>query len=57
MLYPKTNAFRQIMDREGFWSFRPDPADEGGKAEWAAGFPGSAPVAVLASWNDQLPVL
>jgi beta-glucuronidase len=54
MLYPRSNEFRQIMDLSGFWDFRPDPQDEGAAARWSDGFSEGIPLAVPASWNDQV---
>jgi beta-glucuronidase len=54
VLYPRTNAFRQVTDLSGFWDFRFDPEDRGKTEGWQNGFPGARPIAVPASWNDQL---
>jgi beta-glucuronidase len=54
MLYPRVNRFRQLIDLCGFWDFRPDPREEGNAAGWAMGFDDGAPLAVPASWNDQM---
>jgi beta-glucuronidase len=54
MLYPQTNQFRQIYDLSGFWDFRFDPEDRGRIDGWTRGLAGGRPVAVPASWNDQL---
>ncbi|MAS33395.1 MAG: beta-glucuronidase [Anaerolineaceae bacterium] len=51
MLYPQSNSYRQIQDLSGFWNFRIDPDASGA---WSAGFEGGQPIAVPASWNDQL---
>lgn len=53
MLYPQSNAFRQVTDLSGFWDFSFDPDDSGEQAGWSEGFTGSRPIAVPASWNDQ----
>ena len=53
MLYPQTNAFRQVSDLSGFWDIRFDPEKEGDNGGWQAGFSGGRPIAVPASWNDQ----
>jgi beta-glucuronidase len=54
MLYPRTNAFRQVIDLSGFWDFRFDTEDRGKSEGWHKGFSGGRPIAVPASWNDQL---
>ena len=53
MLYPQSNAYRQMADLSGFWDFRFDPADEGREQGWSAGFDPAEIIAVPASWNDQ----
>src|SRR5512138_1417225 len=53
MLYPQSNACRQMADLSGFWDFRFDPADEGLAQGWGAGFTPAEIIAVPASWNDQ----
>ena len=53
MLYPQSNAYRQMADLSGFWDFRFDPADEGREQGWGAGFDPAEIIAVPASWNDQ----
>ncbi len=53
MLYPRMNAFRELIDLSGFWDFRFDPDDEGRTRGWGAGFAEGRPIAVPASWNDQ----
>ena len=53
MLYPQSNAYRQVTGLDGFWDFRFDPQEEGKAAGWGAGFAGGRPIAVPASWNDQ----
>jgi len=50
MLYPQSNAYRQMTDLSGFWDFR---ADLDASADYSAGFDGGQPIAVPASWNDQ----
>jgi beta-glucuronidase len=57
MLFPRANEYREVVELGGFWDFRPDPDDKGIGSGWNAGFPGGAPIAVPASWNDQLPDL
>ncbi len=57
MLYPKINEYRELMDLSGFWDFRADPGDDGLAEGWAEGPPRCVPIAVPASWNDQLPSL
>src|SRR5260221_11580523 len=54
MLRPQTNAFRAVHDLSGIWSIRLDEADEGRGAGWHEGVPEATPIAVPASWNDQL---
>jgi beta-glucuronidase len=54
MLCPRTNEFRQLIDLSGFWDFQPDPSDTGTAAGWPEGFTGGVPLAVPASWNDQV---
>jgi beta-glucuronidase len=53
MLYPQSNAYRQVTGLDGFWDFRFDPGEEGKAAGWSGGFVGGRPIAVPASWNDQ----
>ena len=53
-MYPQNNAFRQYFDLSGFWDFCFDPEDQGQAAGWGEGFSGGQPLAVPASWNDQL---
>ncbi|MBN1311527.1 MAG: beta-glucuronidase [Anaerolineae bacterium] len=54
MLYPQSNRYRQVFDLSGFWDIRFDLDDEGDSAGWASGFTQGQPIAVPASWNDQL---
>ena len=54
MLYPRINRFRQVIELSGFWDFRPDPRNEGETGNWGRGFEGGEPMAVPASWNDQV---
>lgn len=53
MLYPQTNAYRQVMTLPEFWTFRFDPEDSGQQLGWQTGFSEGRPIAVPASWNDQ----
>jgi beta-glucuronidase len=53
MLYPQSNRFRQKTDLSGYWDFCLDPDGSGVQEDWPSGFVGR-PVAVPASWNDQL---
>ncbi len=53
MLYPQSNACRQVADLSGFWDFRFDAAQEGVERGWQAGFDPVEIIAVPASWNDQ----
>ncbi len=57
MLYPRVNRFRQVIELGGFWDFRPDAENAGLAGGWQAGFSEGVPLAVPASWNDQLPRL
>ena len=54
MLYPISNYYRQVAHLSGMWEIRFDPDDEGREAGWAAGFEGGQPIAVPASWNEQI---
>jgi len=54
MLYPQSNQFRQTIDLSGFWDLRFDPGKVGEQEGWPTGFSGGRPIAVPASWNDQL---
>jgi beta-glucuronidase len=57
MLYPKNNSYRQVVDLSGFWDFSL-PAKETSSAtatvDYSNGFSDGVPLAVPASWNDQL---
>ena len=54
MLYPQSNPYRQVKDLSGFWDFQFDPQNQGVKKGWFKGLRHSRPIAVPASWNDQL---
>lgn len=54
MLFPQSNPFRQALDLSGLWEIRFDPGEEGEGKGWASGFSGGRPIAVPASWNEQL---
>jgi beta-glucuronidase len=54
MLYPRSNRYREVRDLSGIWDFRADEDDSGRAMGWEAGFPDARPIAVPASWNDQL---
>jgi beta-glucuronidase len=54
MLYPQTNRWRQVQDLSGIWEIRFDQEDRGGVMGWQHGFTDGQPIAVPASWNDQL---
>ncbi|MBZ0276074.1 MAG: beta-glucuronidase [Anaerolineae bacterium] len=54
MLYPQDNAHRQTLTLSGFWGFRTDPEQAGQPDNWFTGLPDSVPIAVPASWNEQL---
>jgi beta-glucuronidase len=53
MLYPQTNSYRQCADLSGLWEIQFDPGNVGGKT-WVNGLPSPRPIAVPASWNEQL---
>lgn len=48
MLYPQSNACRQVVDLSGFWDFKFAEAGVG----WEEGFQDGRPIAVPASWNE-----
>lgn len=50
MLYPQSNASRQMLDLSGFWRVRFDPDET---TSYSSGFAGGEIIAVPASWNDQ----
>lgn len=54
MLAPQSNACRQTLDLSGFWDFRMDANRQGVSLGWGAGFAEGQPLAVPASWNDQI---
>lgn len=54
MLFPKSNAHRDIVDCSGIWDFRPDPEGVGFEEGWQAGFEATHECAVPGSWNEQL---
>jgi beta-glucuronidase len=54
MLYPQDNACRQKLALSGFWEFRTDPDRTGQANEWFSGVPETIPIAVPASWNEQI---
>lgn len=54
MLSPLRNAFREMIDMNGLWSFAPDPGDIGLQQGWNNGFVPTAEIAVPGSWNEQL---
>jgi beta-glucuronidase len=53
MLYPQSNAHRQVKELSGFWGFRFDPHELGHESGWQMGFADARPIAVPSSWNDQ----
>jgi beta-glucuronidase len=54
MLYPRSNAFRQVITLPAFWDFCFDDDDLGLHEGWQSGhIPHTRPIAVPASWNDQ----
>lgn len=57
MLPVRSNRHRQVLSLDGVWDIRADADESGAGAGWPAGFDGGAPIAVPASWNDQLPAL
>ncbi len=54
MLYPQSNVYRQMFDLSGFWDFRIAPDNVGHEQNWTSGFDNSVPIAVPASWNEQI---
>ncbi len=54
LLYPQSNAFREVVDCSGIWGFRPDAEGTGFRENWAAGFTPTHECAVPGSWNEQL---
>ena len=54
MLKPQINKHRQWVELSGFWDFLPDPDDQGLAESWHGGLSGAMPIAVPASWNDQI---
>ena len=48
------NEHREFTDLCGFWEFRADGEDRGRASGWSGGFADGIPIAVPASWNDQL---
>lgn len=54
MLYPQENRFRTTRDLSGYWSLRLDPKDEGVRRGFSRGIGTGTPIAVPASYNDQL---
>jgi beta-glucuronidase len=54
LLEPQQNAFRQLLDLAGIWELRFDSADLGREQGWIHGFDHSQPLAVPASWNEQV---
>jgi beta-glucuronidase len=53
MLFPRLNAFRQVIPLSTFWDFCFDPQDGGFQQGYANGFLDARPIAVPASWNEQ----
>lgn len=54
MLRPQSNRHRDARELSGFWEFR--TADEGADTTgWSSAVPGTQPIAVPGSWNEQLP--
>lgn len=54
MLYPIQNAFRETLQVDPIWKFRPDPHGEGESGKWYNGFDSDIEIAVPGSWNEQL---
>ena len=54
MLRAQLNEHREFIDLCGFWEFRADGEDRGRASGWSGGFADGIPIAVPASWNDQL---
>jgi beta-glucuronidase len=54
MLFPETNRHRRTTDLSGIWSLRLDPKDEGRKKGFPKGIGQARPIAVPASYNEQL---
>jgi beta-glucuronidase len=54
VLYPQRNRYRDTIDMNGIWSFRPDPDDTGERNGWNNGFADGMDIAVPGSWNEQL---
>lgn len=54
MLFPQTNEFREEIDISGIWEISFDSRDVGKAKEWQKGLENSQPIAVPASWNDQV---
>lgn len=56
MLYPQSNACRDVIDLSGLWEFTIDPDRRGEPGQWyRTGLPHRVDIAVPASWNDQFP--
>jgi beta-glucuronidase len=54
MLFPETNRHRRTTDLSGIWGLRLDPKDEGRKKGFPKGIGKARPIAVPASYNEQL---
>lgn len=54
MLYPQDNTHRQKLAFSDYWGFRTDPDHTGQANNWFTGVPNAVPIAVPASWNEQL---
>jgi beta-galactosidase/beta-glucuronidase len=52
-LYPQQNAYRNLFDLSGLWSFQLDPQEIGEKDGWFRALPAPRSIAVPASWNEQ----
>jgi beta-glucuronidase len=53
----RSNRHRQVLSLDGVWDIRADAGESAAGDGWSAGFDGGVPIAVPASWNDQLPAL
>jgi beta-glucuronidase len=56
MLYPQSNAFREMLALDGFWQFKADPEDRGIEEKWyESPLENAETVAAGAAFNEQLP--
>lgn len=54
MLRPNTTSTRAAIDCSGFWKFKMDRENNGGREHWENGFSSVMDIAVPGSWNEQL---